>query len=51
MVKIICHELKAYPNLTNLSLNKFSDYFRVGGQNQNNRAAQEVVSKDLKKEK
>lgn len=27
--KIVCHELKPYHNLTNVSLNHFNDYFRV----------------------
>ena len=49
--KTFCHEIKAYPNLRNLSLNHFNDYFRVGGQKQNNRAAQEVISKELKNDK
>lgn len=43
--KTIYHELKAYPNLTNILLNHFNDYFRVGGQKQNNRARQEVIPK------
>lgn len=46
--KTICHELKAYPSFTNLSLNHFNDYFGVGGQKQNNAAAQEVISEELK---
>lgn len=46
--KTICHELKAYPSFTNVSLNQFNEYFGVGGQKQNNTAAQEVISKELK---
>lgn len=49
--KIICHELKAYPNLMNLSLNHFNGYFRVGVQTQNNSNTRSSFKRPKKKEK